>query len=163
LNVPGTSPQSWTGLNVSFSDLLNALATQNQAAFNNLFFGGDDTVGYVLIPGTYTYLSGYGGDDVFTLYQWDPLNLAIDGGNGNDTLNVTGGIPAIGGGVNFSVSGIETINLGAGFDYAITANTDLFAASNTVTINGSALGAHSKLSFTLTPSALRTPSPELWR
>jgi hypothetical protein len=151
--LPGTSSQYWEGLNVSLGDLLSTLAAHDQTAFNNLFFGSNDTFTYVGLPGANTYLNGYGGNDVFNFAGWisnSSQDIGVDGGSGSDTLNITGGIPAFGNSINFNIANVEIVNLGAGSDYTINASTTgLVSSGNTVTINGSALGTSNNLVFTL--------------
>ena len=164
-NNHGPSSQTWTGLNVSAATAFNDLL--DQTAFPNDFFSGDDIFNWTAanstagLPGLY----GYGGNDTFNVGDWDHAlgNYRIDGGIGTDTLHLTGGVTsnfdfnynlsslthlfANQGYSNFYVTNVETITLGAGYDYALQVATGFVTSGQTVTVDGSALGASNHLIF----------------
>jgi hypothetical protein len=145
--VNNQGQQTYSGLNISGVAAFNAIANNDQAAFNALFFGGPDTIAWSGQPTG--ALSGYGGDDTFNISTWGPTpglgSFSIDGGSGNDTLNITGGVrPAE---LGFSVLNVETINLGADYDYDISSQSNLVTTGNTLTVDGSTLGAANHLNF----------------
>ncbi|HEY2069816.1 MAG TPA: calcium-binding protein [Rhizomicrobium sp.] len=101
----------------------------------NLIQGGEDTA------------TGLAGNDTFSLGHTLDAGDAIDGGDGFDTLNLRGDYS---GGVTFgatTVTNIERIALGAGFDYSLTSNDATVAAGATMTVDASALGAGDALTF----------------
>jgi hypothetical protein len=139
------SNQTWSGFSVSLVTAFNNILSAN--AFNSLFFGGDDTFNWTGTP--LIGLAGYSGDDTFNISNWgaDGNFGLVDGGSGNDTINLTGGIDT-NHHSNFAVN-VETINLGAGYNYWFDAGPSLVTSGNSLTINGSALGAANKLTFYL--------------
>ncbi|HET7086181.1 MAG TPA: hypothetical protein VFI23_15500 [Rhizomicrobium sp.] len=143
------SHEIWTGLNVSGAAAYSALANNDQTGFNNLFFAGDDSFTWSDQPGG--TLSGFGGNDTFNISHWGPTpglpSFSIDGGGGFDTLNITGGTNSTTGIADFNVSNVERINLGAGYNYNIVGNSSLVTSGNTLTVDGSALGASNQLNF----------------
>jgi hemolysin type calcium-binding protein len=152
----GANNQSWTGFSVpaatAFQDLLNS------TAFGNLFFGGDDTFNWTPANTSIgSTLAGYDGNDTFNLSGYSSINV-LDGGNGNDTINLSGGLGAqyssnynfdlsSGNSSDFSISNVETVNLAAGSNYTVIAAHDVVATGNTLTIDGSQLGASDRLIF----------------
>jgi hypothetical protein len=150
-NVPSNlGQQTYSGFNVSGVAASNAIANNDQAAFYALFFGGTDTITWSGQPSG--ALSGFGGDDTFNISNWGTavgtLPFSIDGGSGTDTLNVTGGMLVQNTSLpNFNVINVERVNLASGFDYIISANYTLVSSGNSITVDGSALGASNSLTF----------------
>jgi hypothetical protein len=136
----GSSQQTWTGLSVSGASASNAIASGIMTNFNNLFFSGNDTFTYT--AGSITGVWGYDGNDTFNISNWNAGSTSIDGGNGSDVLNITGGVFSNGTTLNFLVNNVETINLGTGADYELLVPPDFSS-----TVNGSALGALNKIFF----------------
>ncbi|HEY1709100.1 MAG TPA: calcium-binding protein [Rhizomicrobium sp.] len=102
----------------------------------NMTQGGDDTV------------SAGGGDDIINYGNALNANDKIDGGTGNDTLELSGDAYAhpvenlLDGVVN-----ISKIVLGTGFSYELDEIDSNVAGGATMTIDASALGAQSQLVF----------------
>lgn len=106
---------------------------------------GNDVFNYS--QGGHDVLSGLDGDDVFKLGAAFDANDRIDGGTGDDTLSLAGDYSA---GVTFKAStvvGIETILLGAGFDYRFTSAKSSVAAGDVMVVDAHALGAGDSLVF----------------
>lgn len=97
--------------------------------------GGDDTV------------SGGGGDDGFIFGAAFTANDKVDGGTGNDTINLSGNYSA---GIVFgasTITNVEVITLSAGNSYTLTTNDGNVASGQTLKIDGSTLGSASELTF----------------
>jgi Ca2+-binding RTX toxin-like protein len=97
--------------------------------------GGDDTV------------HGGGGNDTFNMGAALTATDKIDGGTGNDVLQLAGDYSA---GLTFgaaTATGIETVQLATGHNYNLTTNDATVAAGATMTVDGSALGPASHLVF----------------
>ncbi len=116
--------------------------------------GGNDT------------LTGTSGDDLFKVYQGgndtvsgltgsDVFNFAgtltaadtIDGGGGQDTVQIKGDYSA---GLVFSATtmiNIETITMAAGFNYSLTTADATVAAGAVLTLNATALGTTNRLVY----------------
>ena len=142
----------------------SALGAGNVLTFN----GAAETNGKFVITGGAgaDALTGGAGADSFDLSKGgndtvkggagnDTINLGvaltaadkIDGGAGTDTLNLKGNYAS---GVTFgstTLVNVETIQLAAGYNYALTTNSATVAAGQTLTINGAALGADNVLTF----------------
>jgi Ca2+-binding RTX toxin-like protein len=126
----------------------NALTFDGSAETNGAFIikGGD---------GNDTVTAG-GGDDVITTGDGSDTvvmgaNLTaadkITGGAGADTVLLTG---AYGAGLTFSATtmvGVETLNLGAGFNYNLTIDDATVTKGKTLTVDASALSAAKTLTF----------------
>ncbi len=101
----------------------------------NLTQGGEDTA------------TGLAGDDIFILNRTLDAGDSLDGGTGNDQLNLRGDYS---GGVAFNdttLTSIERIALGAGFSYKFTSADGNVASSATMTVDASKLGAGNTLTF----------------
>jgi Ca2+-binding RTX toxin-like protein len=148
----GSSSQFWSGFSVSAAAAFNALAATDLQSFENLFFGGVDTLNYTVAGAG---LAGFRGDDVFNIAGIWSASGSVDGGGGTDTLNLNGGATGIlvsPGSVtrntpNFDITNIETVKLSAGYDYILIAPNDLVASGKSLTVDGSALGASDTLIF----------------
>jgi hypothetical protein len=109
-------------------DQFNALGTTKVTADTDLTVqgtGGNDTIGFVRQ----------------TLDSGDTVN----GYGGVDTMSLKGDYS---GGVNLQgVSGIERLNLSAGFDYSLTTGNGTVAAGESLLVNGAGLGAGDSLIF----------------
>ena len=146
---PSASTQTWSGFSVSAAAAV-ALGRNDSAGFNALFFSGDDTITFTTIPVFDPVLDGFDGNDVFNVSDWSKNgSYFVDGGNGNDTLNLTGGVVGTPSDFiinsNFNVSNVETVNLGAGANYTLILGPAFATAGNTVTVNGSNLGSSNRL------------------
>ena len=101
----------------------------------NLIQGGEDTA------------SGAGGNDTFVMHATLDAGDAIDGGTGSDTVTLAGDYSA---GVTFTdttITNVERILLGAGFDYTLTSADATVAAGQSLTVDGAHLGAGDVLNF----------------
>jgi Ca2+-binding RTX toxin-like protein len=113
------------------NDTFNGTAT---ADVFNLGQGGNDTA------------NGLGGDDVFNFGAALTSADRIDGGAGNDTVILAGDYSA---GLVFGedvMANVETLNLGAGFNYNLTTNDQGIGVAR-LTVDASALGATNRLVF----------------
>ena len=107
--------------------------TANDDIFN-LASGGDDTA------------NGLGGDDVFNFGAALTAADRIDGGAGADTVTLAGDYSAgLALGENV-MTNVETLELGAGFDYHLATNDEGIGGAR-LTIDASALGAANSLVF----------------
>jgi Ca2+-binding RTX toxin-like protein len=84
--------------------------------------GGNDTV------------HGGGGNDSFTFGNAFDGNDSVDGGAGSDTLTIA---EAYTGSIG-NVTNVETLTLGGGFSYNLTATDNTVAAGQAMTVNGAA-------------------------
>jgi Ca2+-binding RTX toxin-like protein len=90
---------------------------------------------------------GGGGNDVFTLGAALSATDQIDGGTGSDTLSLNGDYSV---GITFgatTITNIETLSLASGHGYNFTTNDGNVANGQTLTVDGSALGASDTLAF----------------
>ncbi|HEY1709101.1 MAG TPA: calcium-binding protein [Rhizomicrobium sp.] len=110
--------------------------TETGTASNDTFAmgqGGNDTV------------NGEGGDDTIGMGNTLAAGDKLDGGTGNDTVNISG---------NYNLAftakmmvNVETLGLAPGFDYTLKSNDATVAAGQTLTVNGFALGTAGSLNF----------------
>src|SRR6202789_3042808 len=101
----------------------------------NLSQGGNDTV------------SGLGGNDTFRFGATFTAADHVDGGTGNDTIELNGDYSA---GLTLgatTITAVEAIKLDAGFNYALTLNDGNVAAGDKLSINASALTDGNTLTF----------------
>jgi len=101
----------------------------------DLSHGGNDTA------------TGDAGDDTFVMGAELTTSDKIDGGSGNDTLELNGDYSA---GLKFGaavVTGVETIKLDAGFSYNLTTQDAVVPNGGTLTVDGTALGLSDGLTF----------------
>jgi Ca2+-binding RTX toxin-like protein len=162
-NGSGTSVNTtWSGLSVSAAALWNAIAVGNVATFNSLLYSGDDTFtataspGWPFVGGSFAgyggndtfnmqasnisdYLSGGDGDDTFNYASNFEDHSQIDGGAGNDTLNLNGDYSYMGLG---GVTNVERINLGTGHSYSLH-----YSGSGTFRLDGSNIGAANTIAY----------------
>ena len=123
-----------TAYGTAGNDSLDGTAGNDTIDFSQ---GGTDTV------------SGLGGND--TLIAGAALTGAdsVDGGAGTDTLSLSGnysGTRAITLGAT-TLQNVETLVLGAGFNYSITTDDANVAAGQSLTVDGSAIGAGQSFTF----------------
>ncbi len=93
------------------------------------------------------HILGGAGNDRFAMGAVLTAADQIGGGAGNDTLSISGDYSA---GFTFgaaTMTGIETLQLGAGHSYNLTTNDANVAAGATLAVDGSALGAGNTLIF----------------
>jgi Ca2+-binding RTX toxin-like protein len=114
----------------------SALAAANKLTFN----GAAETNGFFIIKG------GAGNDTVAmgaALVASDQIN----GGGGTDTVTLAGNYGA---GFTFgatTMTNVENLTLGAGFNYNLTTNDATVVTGQTLTVDGSALAAANTLTF----------------
>lgn len=110
----------------------NFTGTANSDTFK-MSQGGSDTV------------SGAGGSDIFNFGAALDANDKIDGGDGNDTLNLNGDYSA---GLIFNATtlvNVENLHLAAGHDYSLQGVT--VAAGDTLALDATALGPGNSVNF----------------
>src|SRR5688572_15078398 len=107
--------------------------------------GGNDVL-HVGTAGNDT-ARGDAGDDVFNFSTTLNPQDVIDGGDGNDTLNLFGNYAA---GLSFkdtTIVNIEKITLGAGYNYNLTPHNSNLDLGKTLTIDASTLASFNSLRF----------------
>jgi Ca2+-binding RTX toxin-like protein len=100
-----------------------------------VYQGGNDTV------------SGFAGKDVFNFAGTLTAADTIDGGGGQDTVQIKGDYAA---GLTFAAAtmvNVETLTLGVGFNYTLTTDDATVAAGAVLTINASTLGGANWVTF----------------
>jgi Ca2+-binding RTX toxin-like protein len=116
-------------------------------AGNDVLTGGALADNFDLTLGGNDTAHGGGGDDTFKLGATLTPSDAIDGGAGNDTVILSGDYSA---GMLFTattLSGVETLQLGAGNSYKFTGNDANVAAGATLTVNATALTGTNTMSY----------------
>ncbi|HTQ12660.1 MAG TPA: calcium-binding protein, partial [Rhizomicrobium sp.] len=124
------------------------MSTINGTPANDTLTGtaGDDT--FRLFQGGEDTVSGQGGNDVFQFGATLDSGDTIDGGAGNDVIQIAGDYATTP--LTFSatsLTGVEKIQLGAGFNYDLTTDDANVAAGQTLTIDGGNLGSGNHLDF----------------
>jgi Ca2+-binding RTX toxin-like protein len=108
---------------------------------NDSFTGNDGNDTLDLSRGGNDTASGGAGDDMIVLGAGFNASDAIDGGTGNDTITLNGDYAL---GFDFhtvTISNIETIIVGAGFDYRFKLSDVNVAAGQTLSFDATALGS----------------------
>jgi Ca2+-binding RTX toxin-like protein len=117
-------------------------------AGDDLMVGGAGKDIFSLTRGGLDEAQGGTGNDVFRYGAGAAPDDTIDGGDGSDTLSLSGDFSA---GVDLGdaiATSIETLQFSADFDYFILSTGDPFvAAGATVTVDASRLGAGDSISF----------------
>jgi Ca2+-binding RTX toxin-like protein len=93
------------------------------------------------------HLNGGSGADTFAFAGGFAATDTVAGNAGNDTLSLTGNYSD---GVTLTattITKVETLKFGAGFDYLITTNNANVASTTTLKVDASALGANDTLTF----------------
>lgn len=129
---------------------------QSAASSNNIVLGaGNDSIVTTSVSATTVDIS-HGGDDTLTLGNEQNIvnagaaltaNDTITGGTSSDTLNLNGDYSA---GLTFhttTLTSVDTIALAAGHSYKLTTVDANVAAGQSLTVDGSALGASDVLTF----------------
>jgi Ca2+-binding RTX toxin-like protein len=127
--------------------ILNSDDTFNGSSHSDVLFGFDGNDTFNLGAGGNDTVDGGAGDDIFNMGAKFGANDKLTGNLGNDTVVLNGDYSA---GLTLkagTLTDIETIKLRAGNDYKLTSNDGNVFGGATLTINGSALGAHDKLTF----------------
>ncbi|HEX2592337.1 MAG TPA: M10 family metallopeptidase C-terminal domain-containing protein [Rhizomicrobium sp.] len=150
LNLNDVLGSTWSGLNVSAATLWQAVSSGDAATFNALIFGGNDTFTSNASADVFSNdtFFGFGGDDVFNMGSHFGVFDTVDGGDGNDTLNLDGdyatfdvdGDAAMGLDLSTHIMNIETIHLASGHSYILSLG-DQWPYFAPVTVDGSALDA----------------------
>jgi VCBS repeat-containing protein len=118
----------------------------NTGAGNDILTGGALGDRFFSGAGNDT-LHGGGGDDTLSMGANFTAADTLDGGTGNDTVVLNGDYS---GGVTLgatTLSGIENIQLTAGFSYSLTTNNANVGAGQTLTVRADTLGAGDALTF----------------
>jgi Ca2+-binding RTX toxin-like protein len=137
------------GGSLGATDVLTFDGSAETASGYSVTGGAGDDVITTGAGADYAYLQGGGRDTVNLgggsdqVYTYDALSSGdhLDGGSGNDTLQLSG---SYGSGLTFGASTIqnfEYISLWSGNSYSLTFNDDNIAAGQGMTIYGSSLGA----------------------
>jgi Ca2+-binding RTX toxin-like protein len=116
-------------------------------AGNDTLTGGAQADTFDLTHGGNDTAHGGGGNDVFTMGAALTAADSIDGGAGADKLVLNGDYSA---GFTFgaaTISSVETLQFAAGHSYSFTTNDANIASGQTLTVDGSALGAGDALTF----------------
>jgi Ca2+-binding RTX toxin-like protein len=106
---------------------------------------GNDT--FDLTAGGNDTASGLDGDDTFVMGATLNAGDHLDGGTGNDVVTLSGDYSA---GLTLgatTIANVETLQLGAGYNYNITTNDANVTAGNTLTVDASQLSSHNSLVF----------------
>jgi Ca2+-binding RTX toxin-like protein len=114
---------------------------------NDVFTGGNADDLFDLGQGGNDKATGGGGDDIFDFGGAFTGQDSVIGGKGDDTLRLNGDYAA---GVTFganSIVQVESISLGAHFDYHLTSADGNVAAGQSMSIDGSELAAGDRLFF----------------
>jgi RTX calcium-binding nonapeptide repeat (4 copies) len=130
--------------------------------FNILGGAGNDTTSggalgdnFTLSQGGNDVASGFGGNDVFNMGAALTAADRIDGGAGSDTVNLTGDYSGANA-VTLSpttIVNVETIKLGAGFNYSLTTDEATVASGATLKLDASALASGNTLTFNGSPES----------
>ncbi|MBV9692268.1 MAG: VCBS domain-containing protein, partial [Alphaproteobacteria bacterium] len=120
----------------------------NTGAGNDVLTGGTGNDTFRSGAGNDT-IHGGGGDDTINMGAFLTAADSIDGGTGTDTLFLNGdysGPNAVAFGAA-TMTNIETMTLGAGFDYSLTLNAANVASGSTLTVKAGSLGIGDSLTF----------------
>jgi serralysin len=101
----------------------------------------------ILANGGTAILRGGSGADSFLIGSGFKATDVVNGGAGSDSLTLAGDYSA---GVAFqatTMASVETLGLGAGFDYDLTTHQATVASGATLTLDGLALGVGDSLTF----------------
>ncbi len=107
--------------------------------------GGNDFID--LTHSANTEVNGGGGDDIFSLGASLVPGTRVNGGAGNDTVILNGDYS---GGLIFehgAMTNVESLKLGAGFDYRLTTTDQTVTPGAQLMVDGAALGASDSMVF----------------
>jgi Ca2+-binding RTX toxin-like protein len=116
-------------------------------AGNDTFVGTGGSDVFQMADGGNDTVKGKKDGDVFQFGAALTFQDSIDGGAGNDTLVLAGNYAF---GLVFeatTMTGVETVSLGTGFDYSLKFGNANVAAGNAVTLDARALAASDSLTF----------------
>jgi Ca2+-binding RTX toxin-like protein len=128
-----------SGSDVYDGTLGSISGTVHSGTGQGLFYGGAGTDSFDMSAGGTYVIKGNGGQDTFTLGANLFSGDKIDGGDGEDTVVLSGDYSA---GIAFSYStmvNVENIVLGGGHSYNLSPANATVAAGQTLTIDGSQL------------------------
>jgi Ca2+-binding RTX toxin-like protein len=112
---------------------------------DNIISGNEDNDIIDAQDGGADSLFGHDGNDQFRFAAAFGPGDTVDGGAGNDSVSLVGTYDVVLTGV--SLTSVETLILGAGFNYRLVTTDALLAAGNVLTIDATALGAAHRLTF----------------
>jgi Ca2+-binding RTX toxin-like protein len=112
---------------------------------NDTFTGTADDDTFDLSAGGNDTASGLAGDDTFIMGTHLNSNDVIDGGDGFDTVTISGNYSLVMKAT--TMVNVENLSMAAGHDYNITTNDGNVAAGQFLNIDASALGAANALTF----------------
>lgn len=160
-----------TQFSIAFSTLWGWVQANNVAAFQSALFSSDDSFISNNTAGSDAAtsgepLNGFGGNDTFNMrtsaggerlnggsgsdtFKFGAAFLAsdtVDGGSGNDLLELQGNYGAFVFGAATMVN-VERLSLVSGFSYNLTTNDATIAAGQRLTVLASSLGASNTLTF----------------
>ncbi len=115
-------------------------------ASNDTLFGGAGNDVFKLAAGGADHAHGGGGDDTFVMGAAFGTATQIDGGDGNDSVTLSGDYTNLVFRAT-SLTSVETLNFGAGHSYHITTNDANVAAGAILKAYGGSLGANDTLFF----------------
>jgi RTX calcium-binding nonapeptide repeat (4 copies) len=118
-------------------------------AGNDNLTGGANKDIFILTSGGIDFANGRDGDDLFQMGATFTAAEQINGGSGNDTVQLAGDYTGTHAVVfnSTSMTNVETLQLAAGNSYNLTTNDATVATGTTMTIDASALGAGDVLTF----------------
>ena len=117
------------------------------AGAHSLFFANNNGAVFDLQNSVDVDAQGAGGVDTFNFAGNFAAGDTVNGGTGNDTITLDGDYST---GIIFgatTLTNVETMILGGGFTYRMTANDAMVASGATLTVDASALGVNDVLAF----------------
>jgi len=120
------------------------------AGADGVYYGGADGETFDFSDSGAKLVKGGAGDDTFDFGAQLTAATQVDGGGGYNTLVLDGDYSA---GLTFAattMTDIQDLRLTAGFSYNLTPNDANVAAGQTLTVDGSTLGASDSLTFNAT-------------
>ncbi len=108
---------------------------------NDVILGGAGNDRFAMSGGGNDTVRAGAGDDVINMGGTLTHSDRIDGGAGNDTLSLNGDYSATDNLNNTTITGIETVKLGAGHDYNLSFADGNVAPNHSMPVDGSMLGA----------------------
>ncbi|HEV2561861.1 MAG TPA: calcium-binding protein [Rhizomicrobium sp.] len=147
LTVNGASLGATDVLTFNGAAETNGTFTITGGAGNDVLTGGAGIDTFNLGSGGNDIVSGGGGNDTFNFNGAFTSTDQVDGGAGADKLSLNGDYST---GVTLAATtmvNVETISLTAGHSYKLTTNDANVASGQTLTVNGTSLGATDVLTF----------------
>lgn len=161
--VGGTTPMQITGMSLSATTFTNDLTTGDYSGLESTIFQSDDTftgrghddtlIGFSgndtfnLSRGGNDTVQGGDGNDVFHFGSAFTAADTIDGGTGSDKLVLNGDYSAGVTMANSTMTNVEAIAVGAGFNYKLALSGSSVLNGQTLTVDARALDASHTLNF----------------